>query len=176
VLENRFSVRPVGASDGPLLYQIFAQPAVAEWHRAAGAQGPPSPEDCGRQAEIDAAHWLVHQFGPWLVLDGEVPVARGGLGQCILRRRAEVEIVWAVRQERWGEAIATDIGRAAWRWPVTGDRRRDGLHARRQHPLAPGDAPARPAPGGRVRPRGLAPRPVPQRLNGAGGTRAAGIT
>jgi RimJ/RimL family protein N-acetyltransferase len=112
VLEG-LTVRPITAADGPLLQEIFGDPAVAEWLRPAGEHGGYSAADAEHTAAADAAHWFMHGYGMWIALDGEQPIARVGLVHRTVRRRAEVELAWAVRADRWGQGVATGLARRA---------------------------------------------------------------
>jgi RimJ/RimL family protein N-acetyltransferase len=106
-------LRPIETGDAPALHAILADAEVANWLRPAGVTGPFSAAECYGMAERDAAHWVAHGFGPWLVLDGDAAVGRGGLRHTLADSRGEVEIGWLVARERWGEGIATFIGQRA---------------------------------------------------------------
>jgi RimJ/RimL family protein N-acetyltransferase len=63
----------------------------------------------------DIGHWDTHRFGLWVIRDrasGQL-VGRGGLVHTIVGGSGGVEVGWAVRHERWGEGIATEMARAA---------------------------------------------------------------
>jgi RimJ/RimL family protein N-acetyltransferase len=78
-----------------------------------GDSGPAALAQCRAWARRDAAHWELHGFGKWLVLEEQRPVARGGLSVTFLQGRPEVEIGWAVERSHWGRGIATQIAREA---------------------------------------------------------------
>jgi RimJ/RimL family protein N-acetyltransferase len=106
-------LRPIETGDAPALHAILSDDEVAHWLRAAGVTGPFSAAECDGMAERDAAHWVAHGFGPWLVLDGDAALGRGGLRHTLADSRGEIEIGWFVARERWGDGIATFIGRRA---------------------------------------------------------------
>jgi ribosomal-protein-alanine N-acetyltransferase len=69
-------------------------------------------------AEILAAHrasWVEHGLGYWIWRDRETgePVARGGLSRAAVEGEPVVELGWAVVPERWGQGLATELGRAS---------------------------------------------------------------
>jgi len=106
-------LRPTQAGDGPALHAMLSDPEVARWLRPAGVTGPFSAAESEGWAARDAGHWAAHGFGPWLVSDGDVAVGHGGLRRTVADGRGEVEIGWFVARDRWGEGIATEIGRRA---------------------------------------------------------------
>ena len=63
----------------------------------------------------DIGHWDTHRFGLWIMRDrvsGEL-VGRGGLIHTIVAGSGAVEVGWAVKRERWGEGLATEMARTA---------------------------------------------------------------
>jgi RimJ/RimL family protein N-acetyltransferase len=65
-------------------------------------------------AEAMHAHWERHGFGYLMWFDratGE-PVARGGLQRTVFDGREELEVGWTTAPARWGEGLATELGRA----------------------------------------------------------------
>jgi ribosomal-protein-alanine N-acetyltransferase len=61
--------------------------------------------------------WTRHGFGLWHLRDrasGEF-VGRGGLEYTNAPGRLSVELAWAIVPERWGQGLATELGRAAVR-------------------------------------------------------------
>jgi ribosomal-protein-alanine N-acetyltransferase len=106
-------LRPIETGDAPALHAMLSDPGVAVWLRPAGSSGPFSRAECEAMAGRDVAHWAAHGFGPWLVLDGETGVGRGGLHHTVADGRAEVEIGWFVARERWGEGLAALMGERA---------------------------------------------------------------
>ncbi len=110
---GELAYRAVSAEDGASLAVVLSDPEVARWLRSAGSVAPFSPAECAHKASEDAAHWAAHGFGSWIVLDEGAVVARGGPRFRVLDGRAELEIAWAVVSSRWGQGIATAVGRAA---------------------------------------------------------------
>lgn len=69
-------------------------------------------------AEILAAHrasWAERGLGYWIWRDRETgePLARGGLSHATVEGEPVVEIGWAVVPDRWGQGLATEVGRAS---------------------------------------------------------------
>ena len=63
----------------------------------------------------DIGHWDTHRFGLWIMRDrasGEL-VGRGGLIHTIVGGGGAVEVGWAVKRERWGQGLATEMARRA---------------------------------------------------------------
>ena len=106
-------LRPIRPGDGPVLHGLVAHPEVWEWLTPAGSRGPAAIAQCAAWARRDAAHWELHGFGKWLVLEDGTPVGRGGLNVTFVDGRPEVEVGWAVARENWGRGIATEIARAS---------------------------------------------------------------
>jgi RimJ/RimL family protein N-acetyltransferase len=89
---------------------LLGDPRVGVW-----LGGPARPaavrEQIARQREL----WARAGFGLWTFFDratGEL-AGRGGLMPAALDGDSTVEVAWAVRAERWGEGLATEIGGAA---------------------------------------------------------------
>ena len=104
-------LRPIRASDGPVLRELVAHPDVWAWLRPKGEERPAAQAQCDAWARRDAAHWDLHGFGKWFAIEGGTPVARGGLSVTFHEGRPEVEIGWAVERSQWGRGIATWIAR-----------------------------------------------------------------
>jgi ribosomal-protein-alanine N-acetyltransferase len=60
------------------------------------------------------AHWERHGFGLWLLTgrDDGAFAGRGGLRHVHVGGNDEVELVYAVAAERWGQGLATEMGTA----------------------------------------------------------------
>jgi RimJ/RimL family protein N-acetyltransferase len=87
-------------------------PEVSRWLRPAGSTAPFTLEEAEDWARRRAAQWQAFGYGEWLALDGETPVARGGLGHTVVDGRAEVELGWAVAPSHQGRGIATRLALA----------------------------------------------------------------
>jgi RimJ/RimL family protein N-acetyltransferase len=105
----RLRLRPIEAGDGEVLRTLVGHPEVWEWLRPKDDDGAAAEAQCDAWARLDAAHWQLHGFGKWLVLERDVAVARGGLSVTFVEGRPEVEIGWAVARSEWGRGIATRI-------------------------------------------------------------------
>ena len=104
-------LRRIEAADGSALHAIMGSPDVSRWLRPANVTTPFTPEECDDWARRRDAHWRAFGYGEWLALDGETPVARGGLGHTVVDGRAEVELGWAVATSHQGRGIATKLAR-----------------------------------------------------------------
>jgi [ribosomal protein S5]-alanine N-acetyltransferase len=74
-------------------------------------------EDARRETADSVAHWALHAFGPWAVIEdgrfvgfAEVHYAGEGVGGIDPR---EVEVGWVIAQDRRGRGLATEAMRAA---------------------------------------------------------------
>ena len=104
-------MRPIEASDGPALHAVLGHPEVSRWLRPKGVTEPLSLAECETMARSRAAQWEAFAYGEWLVLDGETPVARGGLNHTVVDGRAEVELGWAVAPSHQRQGLAIDLAR-----------------------------------------------------------------
>ena len=61
------------------------------------------------------AHWAEHGFGLWSLSSGATGafVGRGGLLNVEVEGREEVELAYALRQEWWGQGLATELAVAS---------------------------------------------------------------
>jgi [ribosomal protein S5]-alanine N-acetyltransferase len=103
------------AAHRPFLRALFADAQVAStlWPDALG--GPRTPEQVDTLLADDIAHWEGHGFGPWVFTDlrTDTPIGRGGLKLTTVEGRRQVEILYAIRSDRWGAGYATEIAAAA---------------------------------------------------------------
>jgi len=61
------------------------------------------------------AHWERWGFGPWtMLLDGE-PIGYAGVRYDEVAGRPEVEVMWFVDADHWGQGYATELAREAVR-------------------------------------------------------------
>ena len=112
-LARVIEVRPLDAGDAPAVHSLLGDPAVAVWLRRAGVSHPFTPDECETFVRAQIGHWTAHGFGCSLAWDGEDCVAWSLLQHCIVAGASEVEIGWTVASARWGEGIATRMGRHA---------------------------------------------------------------
>jgi ribosomal-protein-alanine N-acetyltransferase len=99
-----------GAGDLEFLCALLGDPRVGE--TLGGVR------DRRASGEILASHqaaWVENGFGYWIWRDRETgePVARGGPSHATVEGKGVVEIGWAVVAERWGQGLATELGRAS---------------------------------------------------------------
>jgi RimJ/RimL family protein N-acetyltransferase len=112
--ERLVATRPL-MREAEELHPVFADPAVAAW-LGPGDVGPPRTLAQVRTLLVrDADHWKRHGFGPWLVRDRgtRAAVGRVGLQRTTVAGADEVEVLWAIASERWGQGLATEVAGAA---------------------------------------------------------------
>lgn len=92
------------------LCALLGDPRVGVW-----LGGAASPADVRELISRQRALWAQAGFGLWTFFDraSDEMVGRGGLMPVALDGDSTVEVAWAVRPERWGEGLATEIGAAA---------------------------------------------------------------
>jgi RimJ/RimL family protein N-acetyltransferase len=63
----------------------------------------------------DVRHWQGRSFGPWVFFESRsgLFVGRGGLRATTLGGRSCVELLYAVRPDRWGRGYATEMSALA---------------------------------------------------------------
>ena len=99
-----------GDDDLPFLCELLSDPLVGE--TMGGVRNP------DQVAEILAGHrqaWERDGFGYWIWRDRQTgePIARGGPDRAEVEGEPVVELGWVVASHRWGEGLATEIGRAS---------------------------------------------------------------
>jgi len=74
-----------------------------------------SEEDSRAFLERAAEHWKLHGFGLWVFREqvGGDFVGYGGIKHAVIEGRDEIELAYAIRSDRWGKGIATEISIAA---------------------------------------------------------------
>jgi RimJ/RimL family protein N-acetyltransferase len=101
---------PPAAGDLAFLTELLGDPRVG-----ATLGGVLAPAAVAEILASHREHWRRHGFGYRIWRDratGE-PVARGGLACATVEGEDVVEVGWAVRADRWGEGIATELGAAS---------------------------------------------------------------
>ena len=96
----------------PEISPLLMDPRVAEW---LWPHGGPTEEDLFEGTQQKEAHWERYGFGVWLVRDirTEEPIGWGGLQWTYVADLDEVEVAWAIKPERWGQGLATEMAEAA---------------------------------------------------------------
>jgi RimJ/RimL family protein N-acetyltransferase len=100
--------------DAEALRGLFGDPLVAKTLWPGSLGGPRTSGQVEHMLAEYVDHWDRYGYGPWLFFDrvtGE-PVGRGGLRRTTIAGREETEVGWAVVSERWGQGLATEMGRA----------------------------------------------------------------
>jgi ribosomal-protein-alanine N-acetyltransferase len=108
---DRLSLRPVAHSDRASLHRFWTDPDIRRflWDDEV------IPLDrVDEEIEKSRESFRLFGFGLWLLLDGGEL-----LGFCGLRpvpESGEIEILYAVRPDHWGEGLATEAARAVLRF------------------------------------------------------------
>ncbi|MBX7103492.1 MAG: GNAT family N-acetyltransferase [Gemmataceae bacterium] len=94
------------------LIRFYADPQVMKT-----LGGLRTPDETRLLAEKIVAHWVVHNFGAWIMRDrgsGEF-IGRGGLRLMVVDGTPEVELGYGLMPAYWGRGLATELARAAVR-------------------------------------------------------------
>ena len=94
---------------------ICADPELGEMMWPGDLGGARTREQSAAWLAKYEAHWNAVGFGPWTVREreGGEMIGHLGLSYTVVAGRAEVEVGWVVKRERWGRGYATEITRAA---------------------------------------------------------------
>lgn len=112
-LTDRLRLEPIGPEHLDDLVTIHADPLVA-----ASYGGPWTESDARARIARSARGWEEAGVEKWVAYDrttGAV-VGRGGVSFQVVDGRERHEVGWTLRSERWGEGLATEIGRAGIRF------------------------------------------------------------
>ena len=96
----------------PEISPLLSDRRVAEW---LWPHGGPTEQDLIEGTQQKEEHWERYGFGVWLVRDhgtGE-PIGWGGMQWTNVADLNEVEVAWAIKPERWGQGLATEMAQAA---------------------------------------------------------------
>jgi ribosomal-protein-alanine N-acetyltransferase len=74
-----------------------------------------TPERAREVLDGHIAHWDRWGFGPWAVLLGGEVVGWGGLRHTTIAGRPEVEVLWFMHPDHWGQGYTTEMAREAVR-------------------------------------------------------------
>ena len=109
----RLVLRPFGPEDGPAHTRLYGDPEVTRF-LPRGPFGPAEAIERSRGAlDRFMAHWREHGFGVWAVLDRETGAVIGQCGLAHVPDLGEVELLYALARDRWGQGLAPEAGRAA---------------------------------------------------------------
>ena len=107
----RLSGRPIAATDFGRIRSIHSDPRAAA---TLSADGQPFSKAHSRQALHSwKKHWDQHGFGVWLFhkMDGEF-VGYAGAMHASIDGKPEVEVLYALRSDFWGNHLATEMAMA----------------------------------------------------------------
>jgi ribosomal-protein-alanine N-acetyltransferase len=107
----RCTLRLLRPSDAVPLQRLYGDP---EAMRYVGADGlPRTPEQTAAGVERLIEHQRAHGFSLWAVVESRTGDVIGVAGLVLVELVGpEVEVVYELVRDRWGEGIATEVGRA----------------------------------------------------------------
>jgi RimJ/RimL family protein N-acetyltransferase len=109
----RLVLRPFAPADGPAHAELYGDGEVTRF-LPQGPFGPAEAIERSRGAlERFMTHWREHGYGVWAVIDRQTGAL---IGQCGLARvpdLGEVELLYALARDRWGQGLAPEAGHAA---------------------------------------------------------------
>src|SRR5207237_58114 len=105
---DRLLLEPVQQQHAEELYELYRDPAVAQWY---GAWTLP---EVRAEAARMAAGWRRDGVHKWMAFHRETGecVGRGGLSRQVVDGIDRLEVGWVLHQRFWGRGYATEIGRA----------------------------------------------------------------
>lgn len=103
---SRLVVRHVELEDVPALHSIYGD---EETVRFVGDSEPLSREDCERWVEVCAKNYRTRGYGLNMVVDRNSGEAIGGCGIVHPDGRIDPEIKYALRRDRWGQGLASEL-------------------------------------------------------------------
>jgi RimJ/RimL family protein N-acetyltransferase len=109
----RMTGEPVAPRHAEVLHCMLRDPLVARTHFP--HRDPPDEREIAEHIAEKAAHWNRYGFGVWMLFDcetGEI-VGRGGMQHTMSTGRDEIELLWTMFPDRWGEGLATELALAA---------------------------------------------------------------
>ena len=103
-------MRPLGPGDGDAMIALWANAAVTRYLPS----GQPLPSDralAGLHAFVQ--HWTQHSFGPWAMIEARTDRWLGYCGLRFLPQLDEVELLYAIVPDAWGQGFTGEAARAA---------------------------------------------------------------
>lgn len=108
---DRFTMRPVQASDLDALAAIWADPEVTRFLPCRGV--PIAREATEKSLASFLAHWDQRSYGIWAVVDNTSLEMVGYCGLRYLDALDETEVLYGLAKAYWGRGIATQATTAA---------------------------------------------------------------
>jgi RimJ/RimL family protein N-acetyltransferase len=109
----RLFLRPFGPEDGPAHAQLYGDSEVTRFL----PRGPFRPREAMERSrgalERFMTHWREHGYGVWAVIDRQTGTLIGQCGLARVSDLGEVELLYALARDRWGQGLAPEAGRAA---------------------------------------------------------------
>jgi [ribosomal protein S5]-alanine N-acetyltransferase len=101
---------PLGPEHLDVIAPLFLDP------RMEPTMGPAKTlPEIAERLELAAEQWARDGWGQWALFDRETGalIGRGGPGRTEFDSVPEIELGWVITPERWGEGLATELGRAS---------------------------------------------------------------
>ncbi len=112
----RLLLRPFTAADlDDYTHLIFAD---AEVMRYLPKRAIAPRERAERTITFFNDHWVQHGYGVWVVTEKVTGQFIGHCGLNFVTEAAEVEVLYALRRDHWGQGIATEAARASVRFGI----------------------------------------------------------
>ena len=111
ILETpRLRLRMFRQTDADTYADMLADPEVARYL----SHGQPlSPSDAWRHMAMLVGHWQLFGFGPWAVEERASGELVGRIGPFCPAGWPDLELIWTIRRQSWGQGFATEGARAA---------------------------------------------------------------
>ena len=108
----RLHLRPFTLDDLDAHARLYADPEITRWLSDGPWSGHVARERSERAVRRFVSHWKACGYGVWAVEDRSTGRF---LGQCGLNTLpgGEVEILWAIERDAWGQGLASEAARAA---------------------------------------------------------------
>ncbi|MGM7682552.1 GNAT family N-acetyltransferase [Cytobacillus sp. Hm23] len=107
---TRLYLRRITHNDIESLYKIVKQNEVGMW--LARGEGM-SREETENYVENIVSHWNLYGFGVWAVIHKETDKLIGHCGLRYIDDTEDVEILYLINQQYWGNGYATEAANAA---------------------------------------------------------------
>jgi [ribosomal protein S5]-alanine N-acetyltransferase len=114
---ERLLLRQPNADDRASYHAHFARPEIECWLRPSPLP-PFTPGAIEELVEGDHAHWVDHDFGPWVLIerDSGAFAGRGGLHWTTVEDTAMIELAWSIEPRLHGNGYATEMANEAIEW------------------------------------------------------------
>ncbi len=112
----RLQMRPCAAADAAPLHALWTQPDVRRYLWDDLVIARTTADEAVARSEADFA---AHGFGHWMVRRRETDALVGGCGLRGMNDTGDVELLYALAPESWGQGYATEAARAVLAYAFT---------------------------------------------------------